>query len=199
MTDSGARSGAASGITGGGFADRELALRARRGDTGAFDSIVERHHASIYRLCRALLRERSDAEDATQETFVRAWRCLGRYDATRAFAPWLRGIAANVCRQAVRGHGRREARTIPLETQLSDPPAPEQEELSPVADRALDALQSLDETYRLPLVLFYLREATVADVAEALKISEGAARVRLHRGREMLRQILMAEQDNVET
>ncbi len=171
--------------------DSELAVRARKGDDSAFDRLIERHQRPVFRLCWSMLGDRSDAEDAAQETFVRAYQSLPSYDAERSFGPWLRGIASNVCLQLLRRRSLRSGRQLSLDASPTDPPAPEDPEPSPLADRAVAALRRLDETYRLPLTLFYLEEASVADVAQALDISPGAVRVRLHRGREKLRRMLL--------
>ncbi|MFW6437945.1 MAG: RNA polymerase sigma factor [Armatimonadota bacterium] len=172
-------------------ADRHLALLAVGGDEDAFDVLIERHLSSIQRLCWSMLCSRSDAEDAAQETFVRAYRCLGRFDTDRAFGPWLRGIATKVCLQMLRKRKRHSGREVSLEESFREPPAPEPNEASPLALEAVHALASLSETYRVPLALFYLEDASVAEVAEALGITEGAARVRLHRGREQIREIIL--------
>jgi RNA polymerase sigma-70 factor (ECF subfamily) len=185
------RSGAGRG--GPNVADRHLAALACDGDDGAFDLLIERHLGSIQRLCWSMLSDRSDAEDAAQETFVRAYRCLTRYDTERAFGPWLRGIATKVCLQTLRKRGRTSGREVSLEDSYRDPPAPEPREASPLATKAVEALRTLTDTYRVPLALFYLEDASVAEVADALGISQGAARVRLHRGREQIREILLAE------
>lgn len=180
--------------------DRHLAALACGGNAEAFDLLIERHLGSIQRLCWSMLCNRSDAEDAAQETFVRAYRCLNRYDTERAFGPWLRGIATKVCLQMLRKRGRSTGREVSLEDSFREPASPQEDEPSPMAMAAVRALSRLKETYRLPLALFYLEEASVAEVADALGISPGAARVRLHRGREQLREILMAERgiDDVE-
>jgi RNA polymerase sigma-70 factor, ECF subfamily len=175
------------------IADSHLARLAHGGDDHAFDLLIERHLGSVERLCMSMLCDRSDAEDAAQETFVRAYRCLPRYDAERAFLPWLRGIATRVCLQALRKRGRRSGREVSLDASYREPAAAEPREASPLASRAVQALATLSDTYRLPLALFYLEDASVAEVAEALGISQGAARVRLHRGREQIRDILLTE------
>jgi RNA polymerase sigma-70 factor (ECF subfamily) len=180
----------AAGPDGPSVADRHLAALACGGDDGAFDLLIDRHLASIQRLCWSMLSSRSDAEDAAQETFVRAYRCLSRYDTERTFGPWLRGIATKVCLQMLRKRGRHSSREVSLDASYREPPAPEPREASPLATRAVQALATLTETYRVPLALFYLEDASVAEVAEALGISQGAARVRLHRGREQIREIL---------
>lgn len=177
-------------------ADRHLAALACGGNEDAFELLIERHLGSIQRLCWSMLCDRSDAEDAAQETFVRAYRCLSRYDTERTFAPWLRGIATKVCLQMLRKRGRHSGREVSLDAGYYEPVAPEPQEASPLAVKAVQALATLTDTYRLPLALFYLEDASVAEVAEALGISQGAARVRLHRGREQIREILMTERGN---
>lgn len=189
-----------SGQDGVNVADRHLAALATGGDGDAFDLLIERHLAPIQRLCWLMLSNRPDAEDAAQETFVRAWRCLERFDTERAFGPWLRGIATKVCLQMLRRRRRHSDREMSLEDSYREPAAPEPVEASPLASKAVEALATLSETYRLPLALFYLEGASVAEVAEALEISQGATRVRLHRGREQIREILMdSETDDGET
>lgn len=174
-------------------ADRHLAALATSGDGDAFDLLIERHLGSIQRLCWSMLRSRSDAEDAAQETFVRAYRCLDRFDTDRAFGPWLRGIATKVCLQMLRKRRRHTDREVSLDERYREPAAPEPREASPLARKAVRALATLSDTYRVPLALFYLEDASVAEVADALDISQGAARVRLHRGREQIREILLTE------
>lgn len=171
--------------------DGHLARLASGGNGQAFDVLLERHHGSIHRLCWSVLGDRPDADDATQETFVRAYQSLGRYDATRAFSPWLRGIAAKVCLQSLRRRSRNTQRQTSLEAEFVEPAAPDAAETSRLAEEAVLALSRLEETYRLPLAMFYLEDASVAEMAEALDITPGAARVRLHRGREKLREMLI--------
>ena len=171
-----------------------LARVARNGDREAFDELVRRHLSSVYRLCVGLLGGGADAEDAAQETFVRAWQSLRRFDPTRPFGPWVRGIAVKVCQQTLRRRSGEMQRFTPLTgREADDAPEPVPDE-APLADEIMEVLAELDENYRAPLVLFYLHDASVAEVAESLGISQGATRVRLHRGREMLRTMLLERQ-----
>ena len=77
--------------------DRDLIQRARRGDTEAFGELVLRYQTSVFNVCYRLLHERLEAEDMTQETFMRARDRLQTFDEQRVFGPWIRRVAANVC------------------------------------------------------------------------------------------------------
>ena len=77
------------------LADAVLAQRSQAGDRDAFARLAERHEEAVFRLAWRILRHREDAEDAAQETFLRAWRSLGRFDSRREFRPWLLRIAVN--------------------------------------------------------------------------------------------------------
>jgi RNA polymerase sigma-70 factor (ECF subfamily) len=158
---------------------------AASGDKSEFWRLIERHHRAIYRLAVALVGKGPEAEDATQETFVRAFESLHRYDAQRPFGPWLRGIAVNVCRQYHQRRGRQGSRQVPLD----EAPCERQADAES-SEVILDALAQMEERYRLPLVLFYIEQASVEEVAHTLGLREGTVRVRLHRGRERLRRAL---------
>ena len=77
--------------------DRDLALRARRGDAEAFGELVRRYQTSVFNVCYRLLGERREAEDLAQEAFIRAYERLDTFDADLPFGPWMRRVAANLC------------------------------------------------------------------------------------------------------
>ncbi len=77
--------------------DRDLILRARRGDAQAFGELVRRYQNTVFNVCYRLIGERREAEDMTQEAFLRAYARLGTFDPERAFSPWMRRVAANLC------------------------------------------------------------------------------------------------------
>lgn len=176
--------------------ERFLARLAHTGDTEAFDELLRRNLPGIYRLCAGMLGGGDDAQDAAQETFVRAWQSLKRYDTERPFGPWLRGIAIKVCQQGLRRRSGELQRFAPLSGREADDTPEEADPSSPLADEVIEALGDLEDSYRLPLILFYLHDASVAEVAQTLGISPGATRVRLHRGREMLRNALQERKED---
>jgi len=165
--------------------DQQLAVAAKAGDHDAFTALVGRHRGAVFGLALALLGERDEADEAAQEAFVRAYERLHRYDPRRGFCPWVRGIAAKVCLEFSRRRAR--AGTAPLAVDAA--------RSNDRAAHAREGLASLPWKLRVALTLFYLEDASVKDVAETLQISPGAVRVRLHRGRRMLREKLRAVMD----
>lgn len=133
----------------------------------------------VYRFAYARLGNRADAEDVTQETFLRLVRSKPEFpDDARALA-WLFQVASN-CAADLRRHPRRW-REVDLEE------AEEAASLDAEADAVLEALFTLPESYRGVLHLFYYERYTVAQIGEILKLRQGAVKTRLHRGRELLR------------
>lgn len=78
-------------------ADRDLILRARRGETEAYGELVARHQTNVFNVCYRMLHNRHDAEDLAQEAFIRALDRLHTFDPEREFGPWIRRVATNLC------------------------------------------------------------------------------------------------------
>ena len=166
-----------------------LISAALRGDTNAYGELVGIHQARVYHLCLRFLGHCAEAQDAAQETFLAAYRALSRFEEGRALRPWLVTIASRICLNLLRR--RRRGREVELEETCSEGPGPEelaqaQFEKSRV-ERALDHLR---EVPRAVVVLFYLEDRSVAQVAEILSLSPSAVKVTLHRAREQLRGLL---------
>src|SRR5262245_25431928 len=167
--------------------DADLVHAARRGDKRAFVEIVARHQAMVCGIALGVLGDFAASEDAGQEVFLTAWRKIHELRDPNHLRAWLGQIARN----AALGHLRRQrgldalddAPILPDQSPAPDEAAANAEEAALVRD----SLAKLPETYRLPLILFYREGQSVRAVAEALGISEDAAKQRLARGREMLR------------
>lgn len=163
------------------------------GNPEAFNRLVEHYSARIYSHLYRMLRNREEAEDATQETFIRAYRKIGSYDRTRPFCNWLYSISTNVGRNAARSRGRR----IPsgrvdtgTEVSLADDGNADLVESRELKDRLSSAVDRLPGPLPLLIQLHYQEGLTIREAAEVLEMSEGAARVALHRARKTLRTIL---------
>jgi RNA polymerase sigma-70 factor (ECF subfamily) len=159
----------------------------------------------LVRWCARLSGSRQAAEDLAQDTLLVAWRSADRLPPPAQIAPWLAGIARNVCRSWVRRHYREQARLIGAYGAATDPlPDPlaslpddfdlevelERDELALLLDRALALLPRATGAL---LVQHYIHESPHAEIAARLGISEGAVGVRLHRGKLALRRVLTAE------
>jgi RNA polymerase sigma-70 factor, ECF subfamily len=161
------------------------------GDQDAFAEIVYSFQDSVYNLCYRLLGERTEAEDATQEAFLKAYGNLRRYDGERPFKTWLLTIASNLCIDRLRK--RRMTwlsidEPIPATLSLaSDEPQPEQVAVSNERSEQIQRmLNDLPEDYRAAVVLRYWYDYSYVEIAEILETTESAIKSRLFRARQML-------------
>src|SRR5437870_4806653 len=175
-------------------------VAARRQDPAAFEALVRWHQAPVYNFCLRMLGQADDAADVAQETFVQLYSHLGRLDEREPIAPWLFRVARNRCIDIIR-----RRRTVPLrvtddcgETSLASDPADEAplpEELVERADlqRVLSAaIAELPPPYAEVVALRYAGDQSFAEIAAILDCDEGAARVRFHRAKALLRRHLRA-------
>jgi RNA polymerase sigma-70 factor (ECF subfamily) len=178
--------------------ERELVLRAQRGDSHAFEALVREHWEIAFRLAYLITHSAADAEDAAQEAFVKAWRALGRFRDSEPLRPWLLRIVANESRNRRRSAGRRAlllARAQADRAHLdaaSGPAGSSPEELTVAADerrRLLDDLRELPEPARLVLGCRYLLDLSEAEAAAVLGVRRGTVKSRTARALERLREI----------
>jgi RNA polymerase sigma-70 factor (ECF subfamily) len=172
--------------------DRQLLERfVARHDQKAFSALVERHGPMVWAVCRRLLRQAEDAEDAFQATFLVLVRRAGSIDRPELLGNWLYGVAYRTACKARAAAARRrvQERQAASMSPENPPPEPCWQELSGVLDAAL---QGLPEKYRTPLVLCYLQGKTNAEAARLLGWPPGSISARLARGRELLRERLAA-------
>jgi RNA polymerase sigma-70 factor (ECF subfamily) len=184
--------------------DETLAALAASGDGRAFEHLVERFQARMYRLACRLTSE-TEAPDVLQDTFLQAYRHLDEFRGASRFGTWLYRIATNVCLMRRRAASRRPSESLETFLPRFDehgthaetpdalsrmPHLDEGIDRQRLAERAREALDCLPETYREAFVLRDLEELTTAEVAEALGIEPAAVRQRVHRARLMLRGFL---------
>lgn len=166
--------------------ERDIVVRAQRGDAHAFSLLVERHERAVMTICSRYLRS-TEAEDAAQDAFVRAYQHLGRFDADRPFAPWLYQIARRQCLDRLRKR-KNEA----PETAAEPIAVPIDPSIKIDAETAVRLLSSLDEGPREALALFHLHELSYEEIAQALDVPMGTVMTWIHRGRGALREALGA-------
>lgn len=162
---------------------------ARAGDASAYARLVERYHRGIYGLCLRMCGNPADAEELTQEAFVRAFRHLDRFDPRHKFSTWIYRIALNACRDLLRARPHRETAYG-----LDPGPLPEERREGPDGHaaraelrRALSlALEQLSPKYREALVLRHVEGLPYEEIAQITGDTVGALKVRVVRGRAML-------------
>ncbi|MGV3708940.1 MAG: RNA polymerase sigma factor [Gemmatimonas sp.] len=171
--------------------DAELVSRTRGGDSAAFDQLVARYYNGCWRFAYGMLGERADAEDVLQETFLRAYMALGRYDERDQFRGWLYRILTNQCRNALTSRGRRSRRFIQDEVAIEGAPAPPEALPNGIQDVALSkALAQLDPAQREALLLKYAEGLEYTEMSAMTGVGESALKMRVKRGSERLRRLL---------
>ena len=163
-----------------------LVEKCRSGDSSAFDELVSRYQLRLFRFAFRMLQDRSEAEDAVQETFVRTYRALPGYRPDGFFSSWIYRIVLNECRRRLRS--KRPTAGLELaEATPSNIPGPQAVVMTGERNRQLrQAVDDLPEHYRMVMVLFYFEEMSVDQISRTLGASVSAVKVRLHRGRERL-------------
>jgi RNA polymerase sigma-70 factor (ECF subfamily) len=177
-----------------------LIERARQGDEAAYGELVRDHQEIAFRVAYLITRSAPDAEDVTQEAFLKAWRALGRFRTGAPFRPWLLAIVANEARNRVRARQRRReipaamgttTGTLPIVDPVDPSPSPEESTLTGDDRRRLvAALDRLREEDRLVIGARYLLELSEAETAEALGLARGTVKSRLSRAMARLRTAL---------
>ena len=176
--------------------DRDLVLRTRSGEVNAFGELVRRYQVSVFNVCYRFLGERREAEDLTQEAFIRAYKRLETFDAGRPFGPWMRRLAANLCINHLRRHEPpsfqlEEERDLPKQTQEMDLEARHmQVERSEVVRAAILGLPS---HYRIVIELRHFHDLSYAEISTVLKIPLSDVKSHLFRARKMLAKRLFAD------
>ena len=168
--------------------DAELVARAQRGDAGAFEQLLCRHQRYAFNLAYRVLGDYAEAEDVTQEAFVRAWRGLSGFRGQARFTTWLYRIVHNLCLNRLPGLQRELLETEPLDEALVGPaPSPPMLFEERERDAFLHAeLERLPDKYRLVLTLRYLQNLSYDEIAAALGVPMGTVKTHICRARRLL-------------
>jgi RNA polymerase sigma-70 factor, ECF subfamily len=167
--------------------------RCQDGELAAFTELFAACEGRVYRLAVTILEDAQDAEDITQEVFLRVFRNIQSYQGQSAFTTWLTAIVVNACRDQLRRRKLRQAISLEWLRQRSDPQAAE---LADVAEerwkkKTLWAhVKRMDDAYRLPVILFYHEGLSANEVAETLNLPVETVYSRLNTARKMLRATL---------
>lgn len=180
--------------------DNRLTKLALNGDQQAFAEIVELYKDKIYHLAYRMLNNRHEAEDVVQETFLRVFKSLDRYDPNQKFSTWIYRIATNLCIDRL----RKRKPTYSLDADMndqegldgyssipSDDRTPESElMISETKKLIYDAIESLPAKYKSVMILRYLQDLSLQEISDVLDMPVTTIKTRVHRGREFLRKKL---------
>ncbi len=180
------------------LADPALVAKARSGDADAFRALVDRHSRGLFRLAFRMTGNESDAEDVVQESFLRAYRQLHKFDERAAFGTWLYRIAVNCALDLVRSRKRRPEQQL-IDASLDDPwpsvksnePTPDRLALSSeFRDRVAQAMEELSTAERAAFVLRHFEGLRIDDVSRIMGCQPGAAKHSVFRAVQKLRRAL---------
>ena len=166
--------------------ESEKLILAQKGNVDAFTDLVNSHQNAVFNLCYRMLGDPYEAEDAAQETFLRAYKAMKSFDRKRSFSTWLLSIAAHYCIDMLR---KKRLNITHIEDtpyiEIPDPgPNPENSLTDSEQQKRIRALlKVLSETDRAIVVMFYWYEFSYGEIAEALTLSTSAVKSRIHRAR----------------
>lgn len=191
------------------FVEARLAKLARNGDRNAFAELVELYKDKIFHLAYRMLNNKQEAEDAVQETFLRVYMNLHRYDENQKFSTWIFRIGTNLCIDKL----RRRKQTYSLDAEMtdgegndyyamlpSDEDTPEKQLIvSETQAQIHRAIETLPEKYKSVVILRYLHDMSLQEISDVLDMPVTTIKTRVHRGREYLRKRLEQEEQVVST
>lgn len=164
--------------------------RARRGDREAFRVLVDMHGRAVFRLAFRMTGNQTDAEDMVQETFLKAWKQIARFDGRASFSTWLHRICANCALDHIRAAKRKENVEDPGEL-VSGSPSPERlAQSSEIVARLLPALDELSEMERAAFVMRHYEGVGIEEISVALGVQPGAAKHSVFRAVQKLRRAM---------
>jgi RNA polymerase sigma-70 factor (ECF subfamily) len=181
-----------------GWTDEQVVERVVAGETELYEIIMRRYNQRLYRVVISILRDIDETKDVMQDAYVRAYQHLGQFESRAPFATWLTRIAVHEALARLRKRSRIQQLDLDMDegeisVEFTSPPVdPEQTTSNAELARLLEeSLMSLPKQFRTVLMLRDVEELSTAETAEALSLTEENVKVRLHRGRALLRRDLM--------
>lgn len=170
--------------------DRSLLKKIQNGDKEAFRTFYNQQVDKALRVAILITKNRELAKEATQETFIRVYKNLSSYDTSRPFDPWFYRILTNECNRILKKESKVNQMEKHLDSEIKDfsPTTEDYSELN-------EAIQSLNDLYRIPIILKYLRGFSERDISNVLDTNQNTIKSRLHKGRELLKNYLIHLKD----
>lgn len=175
------------------MSDAVLVREVLAGHTAAFAALMDRHSRACLRFATRMLGNLQDAEDVTQETFVRAYGALGRYDGSVAFSTWLMSILVNRCRTLLGSRRRRDARVIADESALAAASVAPDVDTSVLREAIGRAVAQLDERQREAFLLKHVEQLSYEEISMMTGAGVSALKMRVQRACERLQVLLQEE------
>jgi RNA polymerase sigma-70 factor (ECF subfamily) len=179
-----------------GNGEQVLLRRVQKGDLDAYGVVIQEHQGPVFNVCLRILGNRQEAEDLTQEAFLRAYRNISHYDPERPFGPWMRTLAANLCYNHLQ---KASLERVPLEDErdhLPDHPHKNPEallELSQEHRQLYRAIWQLPANQRVALELRHFQDLTYQEMAREMELPLNTIRSHLYRARRKLAELLEEE------
>ncbi len=166
--------------------DAQLLARVVDGDREAFDQIMRNHEDRVFSVCLRIMGDRDNALDATQETFLTAFRKAEQFKGDSAFGTWIYRIAVNTCYDQLRRQKRRRADPIPDHLDPTDFSAEDEVDSAALRPEIQQALSAIPEDFRTAVILSDIEGLALPDVARILGVPVGTVKSRVFRGRRLL-------------
>ncbi len=175
--------------------ENEIIRRIQKGDRKAYEIIVRQYRMPLFNLALRMTGSYDDADDLAQDAFVAAYQSLNRFDAQKRFFPWIYTIALNHIRNHLKKKQRQYGETCVDENSVpADIPTPEQAAIRHQASAQLERfLQRLPAEMREAVILRYYQGLSFDNISEILNISQSAAKMRVYRGVNRLKELMEAE------
>ena len=169
-----------------------IIARARRGDAGAFEQLVETYRDQVYRIALRMCGNAADADETAQEAFLAAWRGLPNFRGDSRFSTWLYQLTTHAAIDLMRREKRQIAAEDITEVSAPDPaPGPQQQaERRETQEAVRDAILQLTPEYRQIVVLRFLEDLSYEEIGAALKLPSGTVKSRLNRAKAQLKDVL---------
>src|SRR5581483_883009 len=175
------------------LSDEDVVERVRAGETPLFELLMRRYNQRLYRIARAIVRDDAEAEDVTQDAYVRTFEHLDQFAGRARFSTWLTRIAVHEASARLRRRGRQIDIEDTMPTLASATPGPEERAADHEIGRMIeDALDTLPEAYAAVFMLRDVEGLSTADTAACLEINAETVKTRLHRARRLLRNHITA-------
>ena len=184
------------------MSEQELLERCRKGNVEAFEQLIEAYQGKILNYCFRMLGNRSDAEDAAQEVFVKVYRFIGSFTGQSSFSTWLYKVASNVCFDILRKRKRRGGESLSLQQYTAegeefdlpledDSYSPDRSFQRTEAQRVLkEALEKLSPEHRRVIILRDIEGLSYEEIAGIVGTAAGTVKSRINRARQILQKLL---------